>query len=112
MKIFLVLSVEQVRDKVGLLQFCSIRSKTKQKQLIVIIAHHCKLLFSICRGQLCQRKLYPLRFEKELIVEKLVEKDLRDDFIFAGGVTQAKIGTYSLQAVNHLLRLQGLCPQQ
>ena len=106
MKIFFIFSVEQVRDKVSLLQFCSIRAKTKQEQFIVIIGHLGELLFGICRGQLCQHRLYSLRFEKELVVEKLVKENLSDDFVFAGGIAQTEIGTYSLQAIDHLLGLQ------
>lgn len=105
MKIFFILTVEQVRDKMSLLQFCSIRVKTKQEQFIVIIGHLGELLFGICRGQLCQRRLYSLRFEKELVVEELVKENLSDDLVLAGGITQTKIGTYGLQTIDHLLGL-------
>ena len=105
MKIFFILTVEQVRDKMSLLQFCSIRVKTKQEQFIVIIGHLGELLFGICRGQLCQRRLYSLRFEKELVVEELVKENLSDDLVLAGGIAQTKIGTYGLQTIDHLLGL-------
>ena len=35
----------------------------------------------------------------------LTKENLSDDFVFAGGIAQTEIGTYSLQAIDHLLGL-------